>query len=378
MSLRDKLKGKMSGVVVNSDLYKQYGILRNPFPPAGQPSGHPHLEGPADDEVENAIQSFIQDQHSQAILLEGTQGAGKTNLLAHFESELNDLFRESEGYYIVRYFPDPEPSFSAIVRRIVQEMGVPQLANLGKRLAAAEKPEEMIEAARSHETRVMLHKLLEASKQPEDEYLEVCELAHQWLLGLRVLKNHQERLQVRFRLDTVESLTQGLRDLIAVGSRAKLVFGIFLLLDELEKQDYSVSKTVVLRYLSAMRALVDALPHHLFLLVGITPDAKRRYFTMLPAFAGRFQRSIVLSPLQDESQALLLADFYLSEERRRARQLVGKPGGDRAPLVPSVVKEVFGGKLRASISADVRGLSQRDFLEALHRAAEDVIHPQRR
>lgn len=126
-----------------------------------------------------------------------------------------------------------------------------------------------------------------------------------------------------------------------------------------------------------MRALVDALPKHLFLLVGITPEARRRYFLMLPAFAGRFQRSVALRPLQNESEALRLSEFYLQKERQRARDVSASKNlgtqGFEPPLDTSDIRDLFNRKLGASINTGVRGLSQRDFLEALHRDAEDVI-----
>ena len=99
--------------------------------------------------------------------------------------------------------------------------------------------------------------------------------------GLRVLNRHRDLLGVKFRLDTVESKTQAFRDIVYVSVELKILRGIFLLLDELEKQDYSLSPTPVLRYLSAIRALIDALPTNLFLMMALTPEARRRYFTML-------------------------------------------------------------------------------------------------
>lgn len=248
MSLKSKLSGRSREANGNEVLFQKYGILKNPYPPAGQPSGHPHMPGPADEEVEDAIKSFVEDKCSQAILVEGTQGAGKTNLLGHFESELSDVFREDHSVYIVRYFPDPEPSFAAIIRQILQALGPGFLTRLGKTLAKSQDYEAVIEQARSHEARLLLQNLRRAAKEkPDAEYTQMCELAHQWFLGLRVLKLHQETLGVKFRLDTVESLTQAVRDLVSVGAGLDLVSGIFLLLDELEKQDYSASKTVVLR-----------------------------------------------------------------------------------------------------------------------------------
>ena len=122
-----------------------------------------------------------------------------------------------------------------------------------------------------------------------------------------------------FRLDTVESRTQALRDIVYVSEGLGLLKGILLLLDELEKQDYSLSKTPVLRFLSAIRALVDALPQCLFLILAMTGQARRRYFAMLPALAGRLQDTMTLQPINDLDGVGKLYEFYTVQARRSAR-----------------------------------------------------------
>src|ERR1019366_2800071 len=229
------------------------------------------------------------------LVIEGTQGVGKTNLLNYFQRELQSLHTNEDGYYIIRYYPDPESTFDGILRRVFQEFDAASiLTDLARHLNAMSEPEfnTAIAMAQSHEMRSVLAALSEAAGQGDDKLQEVNRVALEWLTGLRILKKHRELLKVNFRLDTVESKTQALRDLVFCCSNAKLLSGLYLLLDELEKQDYSFSKTTVLRYLSAVRALIDALPRHLFLIVGLTIEAKRRYFAMLPAFAGRLQNSV--------------------------------------------------------------------------------------
>ncbi len=184
-------------------------------------------------------------------------------------------------------------------------------------------------------------------------------------------------LGVQLRLDTVEAKTQALRDMVIVCAKLNLLRGVFLLLDELEKQDYSVSKQLVLRYLSAIRALVDSLPKHLFMLVALTTEAKRRYFGMLPAFAGRLQNSVVLEPLKTEAQALALADFYVEGAKAEAKTDATKgksvPGA-QVLLAPQTLRTIFRDLREKSASEKgLEGVSHRDYLDALHRAAENEI-----
>ena len=78
---------------------------------------------------------------------------------------------------------------------------------------------------------------------------------------------------------------------------ATVLKGVFLLLDELKKQDGVLGPTAVVRYLSELRSVVDARPHWLFLMLGITPDALRRYSVAFPALRGRLQNQSRWSPL---------------------------------------------------------------------------------
>src|SRR5207237_18328 len=108
--------------------------------------------------------------------------------------------------------------------------------------------------------------------------------------------------------------------------------GIFLLLDELEKQDGVLGPTAVVRYLSAMRAIIDALPSHLFMMIAVTPDAMRRYSVALPAFRSRLQNQLSLATLTNVDDALALSSFYLHNAREAAKKSEGHKGGTRLLL----------------------------------------------
>ena len=81
MSLRERMQ-RTDSEARQRTLYRKYGVIDNPFPSAGQPSGHPRLEDAIDDKVVDRFQQFEEGGHaSQVITIEGTQGVGKTNLL---------------------------------------------------------------------------------------------------------------------------------------------------------------------------------------------------------------------------------------------------------------------------------------------------------
>ena len=164
-----------------------------------------------------------------------------------------------------------------------QNLDGSHFAAIGRKLAGsdAELRNRAKEIARGYEVKIVLNSLEQAGANG-DLITERARLALEWFVGLRVLKRHREELGVSFRLDTAESRTRALRDILYVSEELGLLKGIFLLLDELEKQDYSLSKTPVLRFLSAIRALIDALPRCRFLMLAMTPQARLRYFAMPP------------------------------------------------------------------------------------------------
>ena len=163
MSLRDKLQRDASlAIDPRKALYEEFGVVENPFPSAGQPTGHPRQDdSSADESVVSAIREFERDHTTQVLVVEGTQGIGKTNLLNYYQQELQELYREDNTFYIIRYYPDPEPTFDAIVRRVFQELNQRHMVLLGKNLAklGQDEREQVLELARSHEVRIVLTKL---------------------------------------------------------------------------------------------------------------------------------------------------------------------------------------------------------------------------
>ena len=229
MSLQDRYK-KLRDFSAAHRLYKKYGLKGNPFPSSSQTSDNPRLAfTKADESVESQVVSFLSDQRSQAVVIVGTQGVGKTNFLNYFESEIKSVSDIVPGHYVVRYMADPEMSFDGILRRLFQELGSDHFRRLSESLVEDSQP---IDAARGEDVRTVLSRLGSRNMNPD-----LFDFTMDWLLGLRLLKRHRELLGVQFRLDTVESKTAALRDVVEVSRRTGILSGVFLLLDELEKQD---------------------------------------------------------------------------------------------------------------------------------------------
>src|SRR3972149_2001284 len=214
MSLKDRIRKKGAGESEHQTaLFNKFGVVENPFPAAGQPSGHPRLENDVDEKVGFDIQEFETSHKTQILVIEGSQGVGKTNLLNYYQNELEDLYQDDKTCYIIRYYPDPEPSFDAIIRKVFKELGENHLRGMARKLSNLSRDEKsgIIDTAKNQELRLVLHKLAKSAESGDADLETTSETAMEWLLGLRVLNKHKV-LGVRFRLDTVESKTQGLRD----------------------------------------------------------------------------------------------------------------------------------------------------------------------
>jgi hypothetical protein len=378
MPLEDLFKEEAQAPESDSDqknLCERFGVLANPFPSAAQTSGHPHLSTDADGLVDREVKAFIGEPRSHALAITASQGIGKTNLLNAYEKALRGKLKD-RGFFVIRYLADPEPSFEPLVRSIFEHLGE---EHLKKVLATASrddnqpKVEVLLDHVRVPDIKNMLEALIKMSREGNlSNFDQAIHLAHQWLLGLPVRKAHSEQLGINFRLDTVESKTRALREIVFFSAGLDELRGIFLLLDELEKQDFSLSKTVVLRYLSALRALIDALPKYLFLMVALTTDALQRYREMLPALKGRLANEVRLSPIRDEEEALKYWRFYNDEARKAVKDEAKAQGwrcGEEHIVAEADVREVFAKQRKLS---SIEGVRQRDFLFELNRRASLV------
>lgn len=362
-------RGKTTKRDGRDELFRSFGVLENPFPPASKTAENPHMELSADEKIVDEIKQFQDGQISRVIVIEGDQGVGKTNMLSFYHAGLRDIFEDEDNFYVVRYFSDLEPSFDGVLRRIIQELGAEHLHRLA---SALEEDESPLKLGRSRDFRTLLKKLV-SLVDDGDHFDYAANLAVEWLTGHRVLNRHRDELGVKYRLDTLESKTEAFRDLVEISNHARVLDGIFLLMDELEKLDATVPMGVVLRYLFALRALIDALPRHLFLMIALTITARRRYSQMVPALSGRMQNVITLQPLKTASEAIELYDFYQAKALQRATKEIGRnpPSGALFPIDRKEAVGEFESLLSQSRTKD--GVTPRDFLNRLHERARDKM-----
>ena len=356
-------------------LFEYAGLLGNPFPSAAQTSGHPHMTTDVDSNIDNEVKTFYGDRNSHAIVVTATQGVGKTNLLNAYEKALREKL-STHGFFVIRYMSDPDPSFDPLIRSIFENLNQDGNDHLKRTIAAVAKltmaeSVRRLEEVRTAEVRNVLRALLglaSEGKPLEQESL----LAQQWLMGLPVRKPHREQLGIHYRLDTVEAKMRALRDIIYFSYGAGTLQGVFLLMDELEKQ-FAFSRTTSLRYLLALRALIDALPRFLFLMVAMTTDALDRYREMVPALRGRLANVVYLLPLRGEDAAVALYSFYLNSAREdavRSEDTHTWKRGRYEILSEKTARDTF---TELASRSTIQGVRQRDFLNALHEKANAKI-----
>ena len=375
MSLRERMAGPDSDARQRRT-YRQYGVLDNPFPSAGHTTRHPRQEDVVDEALLDLFAQFEEGARlSQVVTIVGPPGAGKANLLDYYEGQFRDYYRGRDACYVIRRHP--APSFDSLLRTILQSFGPRHLENIGRTLAQGSDTARTAakERARSHDVRIVLDRLARAGGS-DGRLADCARLAFEWFLGLSVSKRHRTVLGVSFRLDTVESRMQALRDLIYVSERLRLLEGIVLLIDELEKHDYSLSKTLALRFLLSIRALIDGLPERLFLMLAMTSQARTRYLAMLPALASRLQDTIVLPPLRDEGEANRLFEFYVANERDAAgssQRARGEKQGAAELFGAEELTDMFRGLRERSERQGNEGVTPRDYLHHLHEEWENRV-----
>jgi hypothetical protein len=355
-------------------LYNQFGILSNPFPSAApQTSEHPHKSTEADKSVDDAVKTFYFERKSHVLAVTASQGIGKTNLLNAYEKALREKLYP-RGFFLIRYVADPEPSFEPLMRSVFEWLGKDYLYRSIEALAARQdQAEELLGFARTGEVKAMLKAFLQAEKTSKEKLNLRVSLAYEWLLGFPVRKAHKEELDIYFRLDTVESKTRVLRDIVYLGYEMKTLEGLFILLDELEKPGISFSKTSILRYLAALRALIDALPKYLFLMVALTTDALNRYREMNPAIKGRLAHEVTLLPLRSATEGIELCHFYLEHAQQKAHSFAQSKkwrAGNTALVEEGEMKKIFN---QLSECSTIEGIRQRDYLQALSEKANEVF-----
>ena len=237
----------------------------------------------------------------------------------------------------------------------------------------------------------MLNRLAQTGKS--DVRLAKCaRLARSWIAGAPVTERHRAVLGVRSRRYELDTRMRALRDAVYVSARLRLLDGIVLLIDELEKPGHSLAREPVLLSLVPMIALLEALPERLFLMVAMTPKARERNLMLLEderhllgvGFGGQQERwlqdRVSLSPIMYPREADRLFEFYVSRAREAAQSspmMAGEDPGTSEMFGAAEVKSLFRRMRERSEKRGIEGVTPRDFLHTLHEEWENRIRADR-
>ena len=144
-----------------------------------------------------------------------------------------------------------------------------------------------------------------------------------------------------------------------------------------EKQDYSFSKTIVLRYLLChpgpnRRAPTTSLPYR----GPHNRSTKTAILRYVACFAGRLQNSVRIDPIKTVEGAITLSDFYLADARAEAaRESAARPRARFTdPILKADIQTLFRSLYQQAAAEKAQeGVTPRDLLHALHQRAEDAI-----
>ncbi|MEZ5585369.1 MAG: hypothetical protein R3F37_23830 [Candidatus Competibacteraceae bacterium] len=85
-----------------------------------------------------------------------------------------------------------------------------------------------------------------------------------------------------------------------------------------------------MQYLSALRALIDALTKYLFLMIALTPDALQRYQETLPALKGRLANVVSFSQsVMNKKLDTFLAVLHLNKAQEKGAVRGGRNRKER-------------------------------------------------
>ena len=162
VSLRERMRGAESRDWQAGAVQEVWGAGQPVPPPPGSRSDTRRREDEVDDRVADRVGQFeTAGRPSQVVTVEGTQGVGKTNLLNYYEEQFRDYYQEDKAFYIIRYYPDPEPAFDTLLRKVFQNLDERHFAAMGRKLAASgvDVRNQAKEIARGYEVRIVLNSL---------------------------------------------------------------------------------------------------------------------------------------------------------------------------------------------------------------------------
>ena len=343
--------------------YVDFFLLSNPFPDIGQfISGICVNQDQIKREFVRTLREFYQDEQSRRMMILGSTGAGKTNLLRFFEQELAEWHQPSPGEQAITdlftiFIDQPQGGYFEIHRQIISQLG----ARFFREFFEAVQRGKVNLAKLSTElpgispelTRILTPTALDSSSQlslwPEPRNLRTLE---EWLQGGKLSTEVKKQLG-GVSIEVGKSSTIAIKflaDLVKIFRYAKLFKGLIILFDEFENILSGLSSTRQAQYAQDLRNLFDSLSESVVFVIATTPvsDDLRR---ISPALNRRLGEGVQIEPIPNEDAALAYAHAYIELGRAAFESKMNcnvglptnYPNADRPyyPLTRSIITDIY-------------------------------------
>ena len=296
--------------------YEEYYLLKNPFPKRGETAFYVCTD---QEEIKEEFISTLGEFSSDAkrLRINGTNGAGKTNILKYFELLTNEA---RERGHIKKIYPvyvrDPGESYFEIQRQIVESLGSQFLESLLERLGTQSVQSEKLKSV--GELLIGIKALLPSgvvSYLPEQERKK--DIFVRWLQGTKLTAAERKEFNLRgWAPSEITSPSLAIRllsDFLLLLREYHLCYGIVLLFDEFEVIFQVLSRARQSRYAQDLRHLLDTLKEDVYFVIATVPDPKD--LSQYPAIERRMEETYGLQPID----SLELANDFVLEYLNRGR-----------------------------------------------------------
>ncbi len=302
--------------------YVNFFLLSNPFPDVGQ--FIPSICVNQDEikrEFVRTLREFYQDEQSRRLMILGSTGAGKTNLLKFFKQELEEWHQPAPGKQAITdlftiFVDQPQGGYFEVHRKIISELATMfftrffEAVQCGK-VSLTKLPTE-ISGISPELIRILDSMASNGSHQlslwPEPRSLRTLE---EWLQGTKLSAAEKKQLG-GVSVEVGKSSTIAIKflvDLVKIFRYAELFRGLIVLFDEFENILSGLSLTRQVQYAQDLRNLFDSLADSVVFVIGTAPVSSNLQ-RISPALYRRLGEGVPVEPIQDEKAALAYARAY--------------------------------------------------------------------
>lgn len=371
-SILDDVREELSQKIPKNR-YEDFYLLSNPFPSVGEFYGVCVDQKEVKGEFTRVLREFNLDTQRQIMMMVGTTGAGKTNLLRFLEQTLKrwqepnpenkaitDLFtvyvEQTQGNYLeihrqivsqfaamffTKFFSEVRKNKINLSKLTIDLAGTnPDLIRALVQIAQRDSGQLSLEDV-STQTFLTL--------EPQS-----YRILDNWLQGVK-LPAADKKLLGNISADVGKSSTVAIKflsDLVKVFLHVKIFKGVIIFIDELEEIFSGLTPTSQAQYAQDLRNLFDSHPKGVVFVVATSPITERLQ-NVSPALERRLGKGVQIAPISDEDTALEYAREYIKwgrrkfEEKTKTEICLPKdcPEVDTPyhPLTERQIKEVYNG-----------------------------------